>query len=146
MKIISFILFLFLSIQLFGQHDIRIDTFQEPRFSILYFEPIGLNNINISFSNHFGEVSFNSGRITCYSNVTKTSETINCSSMIFEVINDVIDETFFRESKEKIQLEKKILFYEKYFGKLEGDMNDDCVQWIPVVKQPEFDPCIETKN
>lgn len=65
---------------------------------------------------------------------------------VFNIINTVVSNSFKYQNNNNEQLYRKVKFYEKYFGKLEGDMNDDCIQWVPVVKQPEFDPCIEVKN
>lgn len=133
-------------------YTIRRFTISDYDNSLVYFKQ-GIWNLDtmfgglsLAYSNRFGEVIFQSGKIIYNSNITDQSKEIECIPMIFEIMYDVNNNINKMNCERTNQLERRVLFYEKYFGKLEGDMNDDCVQWIPVVKQPEFDPCIETKD
>lgn len=110
------------------------------------YQAINYENQTLSFNNHFGDVTFVSGGILYFSNVTEQLMVYNCSPMVFEIMNTVVDEISKIERERTHELEIRVLFYEKYFGKLEGDVDDDCIIWVPVKNPPYFDNCVETKD
>lgn len=48
----------------------------------------------------------------------------------FDIFQKLFKNISASQNNQLKELQLKILFYEKYFGKLEGDMESDCVQFI----------------
>lgn len=67
--------------------------------------------------------------------------TVTVDTAIYFVVEKAMTKTFDSQYKETQQLKLKILFYEKHFGKLEGNLNSDCVKFIPVENPPMIEPC-----
>ena len=102
---------------------------------------------SLVFENNLGKVSISSDEIKYYSKINErlTIKKIG-PPMIFEIINNVIETLNKQESEQRQQLEMKVLFYEKYFGKLVGDMNEECVKWEPVINPPPIEGCTTIKK
>lgn len=96
-------------------------------------------NQTISFFNIGDYVEFSKGKIF-YSKNKKIVKS-ECDSVIFDIVYQSLKTVTSVQADKINQLELKLLFYEKYFGKLEGDMNSDCVQFIYAKNAKQIEPC-----
>ncbi len=69
------------------------------------------------------------------------SELIRCDPKLFDCVKFVIDKNFNSHSEYLNQLELKVLFYEKHYGKIEGDMTEDCIIFTKAVNPPTLTDC-----
>lgn len=94
----------------------------------------------IVFSTNTGEVKFTPGRLV-YVDSLSNIKVVECDSSIFRILNTVNETVFEEQSKKLNQLQLKVYWYERHFGKLEGNMYDDCVEFDPVKNAPKIEPC-----
>lgn len=101
--------------------------------------PIEYLEKRITFADENGFVSFREGQI--FYGIRNSVDTINCDYRIFNLIDKVFSSTQQEQSERLSQLQLKVYWYEKHFGTLEGDMNDDCIEFNPVKNPPNIQPC-----
>jgi hypothetical protein len=94
----------------------------------------------IVFSTNTEEVKFTPGRLVYVDSLSNT-KVVECDSSIFRILRTVNEEVFEEQSEKLNQLQLKVYWYEQHFGKLEGNMYDDCVEFNPVKNAPSIKPC-----
>lgn len=128
-------LFLFLPILGYGQITIETSPYVDFYSYKSYF-----NYPAIVFSTSTEEVKFTPGRLVYMDSLSNT-KVLECDSSVFKVLSTVNEQVFKMQSEQLRQLQLKVLWYEKHFGKLEGDMNDECIEFNPTNNPPNIQPC-----
>lgn len=100
-----------------------------------YFE-----NPTIVFSITSEEVKFTPGRIV-YVDSLSNSKVVECDSAVLRILSTVNEKVFTEQSERLNQLQLKVYWYEQHFGKLEGNMYDECVEFNPIENPPKIEPC-----
>lgn len=113
-------------------------------FDSLQYE-MGERETRFGMRDRLGEVSFSSDIILIRDAKTGMSEEITpiFPKVAQRIVANAILSTF--ETQRRLaEAEKKIAFYERYFGRIVGDTNG-CIEFEPVLDPPVMPPCNKKK-
>jgi hypothetical protein len=129
MKKILLSLLIFLPGLSFGQMQ---DSFLGYSIKSL-FQPDSIEFIYIVFATKSGNYNFRGNGDTYFSPSDSCKDDKICKANFVKELSSYMQE----ESNKKYEMQAKIRFYEKYFGKINGSPDEECIEVLPPKEKPK---------